>query len=88
MDTDFTMLSGGQKQRIAIARALLKDPTILILDESTSALDGKTEKQVLRQIRKRGIGFIIMIAHRMETLLHADRIIKMEKGRIEVGEYN
>lgn len=59
------MLSGGQKQRIAIARALIKNPEILILDEGTSALDRTNEQQVLNSIKKLGIPFVIMIAHRM-----------------------
>ena len=62
--SEFKSVSGGQKQRLAIARALLKKPTVLILDQSTSALDQKTEKFVLDGILKSGVDFVIMIAHR------------------------
>lgn len=82
LDSDYKFLSGGQKQRIAIARALLKKPTILILDESTSALDRKTEQQVLEGIEKLKIPFTIMVAHRLETIAKADRIVKLGGGKI------
>lgn len=65
-------MSGGQKQRLAIARAVLRKPEILILDEGTSALDGINEKDVLTNIKELSdIPFIIMIAHRVETLKQA-----------------
>ena len=72
-------LSGGQRQRIEIARALAQDPTIVILDEATSSLDAKTEYEVVRRIRKRGITCIV-IAHRLSTIRSADEIIVMENG--------
>ena len=69
LDTPFKAVSGGQKQRLAIARAVLRNPEILILDEGTSALDSINENNVLANLKDRsGIPFIIMIAHRVETL--------------------
>jgi ATP-binding cassette subfamily B protein len=76
-------LSGGQKQRISIARTLLKDPQILILDDSTSAVDADTEskiKKVLNEVMKGRTTFII--AHRIQTLQQADRILVLDKGEI------
>lgn len=78
-----TTLSGGQKQRVSIARALIKDPSILILDDSLSAVDTKTEEIVLSNIRevlKSRTG--IIISHRISTVMHADEIIFMDNGRI------
>ncbi len=78
-----TTLSGGQKQRVSIARALIKDPSILILDDSLSAVDTKTEEIVLNNIReilKSRTG--IIISHRISTVMHADEIIFMDNGRI------
>jgi subfamily B ATP-binding cassette protein MsbA len=82
-------LSGGQRQRLGIARALLKDPQILILDEATSALDSQSEKAVQAALEKLMQNRTsIIIAHRLSTVTHADLIVVMDQGRItEVGNH-
>jgi ATP-binding cassette subfamily B protein len=79
------MISGGEKQRLAIARALVRNPRILIFDEATSALDSLTEEDITCTLRDISAGkkqIILMIAHRLSTIMHADRIYVLEKGRI------
>ncbi|MCQ9626452.1 ABC transporter ATP-binding protein [Cetobacterium somerae] len=75
------MLSGGQKQRIGIARALYKDPEILVLDEATSALDDNTEREIMNEMYNLSSGkTLIMIAHRLSSLKRCHRIYELEKG--------
>ena len=84
-------VSGGEKQRLSIARALLRDPKLLVFDEATSALDSITEEEITKTIR--GISQVkdhitVMIAHRLSTIMHADRIYVLERGRIiETGKH-
>ncbi|KAG7012789.1 ABC transporter B family member 26, chloroplastic [Cucurbita argyrosperma subsp. argyrosperma] len=91
---DDDLLSGGQKQRIAIARAILRDPALLILDEATSALDAESEhnvKGVLRAVRNdlKMKRTVLIIAHRLSTIQAADRIVVMDGGQIvEMGTHN
>ena len=76
-------VSGGQKQRISIARALLKDAPVLILDDSVSAVDTKTEKAILENLRKTRQGkTTILIAHRISTVANMDKLLFLEDGMV------
>ena len=83
-------LSGGQRQRIALARAILKDAPILVLDEATAAVDNDTEAAIQRSLERiTRDRTTIVIAHRLSTIRHADRIVVMERGRIgEQGRHD
>jgi ATP-binding cassette subfamily B protein len=83
-------LSGGQRQRLSLARALLKDPPVLILDEATSAVDNETEAAIQRSLATISHSrTTLVIAHRLSTIVHADRIIVLDRGRIaETGDHD
>jgi ATP-binding cassette, subfamily B, bacterial len=84
-------VSGGEKQRLSIARALLRNPSLLVFDEATSALDSLTEEEInetIRSISHNRNHITILIAHRLSTIMHADRIYVLEKGKIiEQGKH-
>jgi ATP-binding cassette subfamily B protein len=84
-------VSGGEKQRLSIARALLRNPKLLIFDEATSALDSITEEEItqtIRDISSKQDQITVLIAHRLSTIMHADKIFVLEQGRIiEQGKH-
>lgn len=85
-------VSGGEKQRLSIARALLRNPSLLVFDEATSSLDSLTEEEISKTIRdlsKNTSQITILIAHRLSTIMHADKIFVLEKGNvIEQGKHD
>jgi ABC-type multidrug transport system fused ATPase/permease subunit len=83
-------LSGGQRQRIAIARALLTDAPVLVLDEPTAALDASTERDLMGTLAEVGKSLtLIIIAHRLSTIRSADRIVVLDQGRlVETGTHD
>lgn len=84
-------VSGGEKQRLSIARALLRNPRLLVFDEATSALDSITEEEIsqtIREVTSKRDHITILIAHRLSTIMHADRIYVLELGKvIESGKH-
>ncbi len=75
-------LSGGQRQRLGIARALYHDPDVLIFDEATSSLDQATEEEVMAAISELSQKTVVLVAHRLRTVQHCDRILVLEQGSL------
>ncbi|MFJ3933973.1 ABC transporter ATP-binding protein/permease [Streptomyces sp. NPDC090029] len=82
-------LSGGQRQRLALARALLADAPVLVLDEATSAVDERREADILRELMNAASGrTVLVVAHRLAAVRHADRIVVLDRGRVDaIGEH-
>jgi ABC-type multidrug transport system ATPase subunit len=92
VESEEVKVSGGEKQRLSIARALLRQPDLLVFDEATSSLDSLTEEKVSETIREISAGedlITILIAHRLSTVMHADRILVLERGQVvETGTHD